>query len=1222
MMPRTYRTIVALVIAFSAAESSTSLWAEGPDFNRDVRPIFAKHCLKCHGPDEHGRQGGLRFDLRDAALAPADSGARAIVPGGPDESELLRRAVSTSEDEVMPPAHTKDRLSATEIKTLRDWIAAGAKYANHWAFEAVRRPELPAVKSAEWVRNPIDRFLLARLEAEGLKPSPEADRYALVRRVYLDLVGLPPTSDEADRFVRDDQPQAYERLVDRLLASPHYGERWARKWLDLARYADTNGYEKDRERSIWPYRDWVIRALNDDLPFDQFTIQQIAGDMLPAATLDQRIATGFHRNTMLNEEGGIDPLEFRYYAMTDRVATTGAVWLGLTLQCAQCHTHKFDPIPHDEYYRFMALLDNADEPELPVPQTVVAAERAALEKQIADRESQLAGQFPPEIAFAWHPIEPGRLLAARGAIAVAHDAGKLDLATAKHDETTTTLIIDSELQDVRAIRLQLLASSDGKAPSTPAKSPPKGVLNEISVAVQRTLAAKPEKLRILRAETSLVDGERETQTFDPSIWQAFDGNAATGWNATAPADDKQPVPTAAFVLDGAPVGGPSTTRWIITLRHPPAAEETLRHLRVSLGTQGADERSPAQRSADLLARRFQLWLDTAGPRASTWRPLAPAKVDSNLPLLTVLDDRSVISRGDITKSDTYRATLAGPLKKIRALRLEALPDEGLPAGGPGRIYYEGAPGDFFLSELTVKCDGRPVKIARATETFSASPEPDPKNPRRLATRAAEAVDGEPSSGWSINGGQGRVQYAVFTFAEPLDVAAALDVEMLFERHYACGLGRFRLSVTDEVPSADAARYPPEIEEALALPAAGRSESQRRALLRHFMSISPELAVPTRAIEGLRRRLPKDPTTLVLRERPADEPRPTFVHKRGEYLQPTERVVPGTFAFLPSPATGETADRLAMARWLVDPRNPLTARVTVNRHWAALFGRGIVSTLDDFGYQGAAPTHPELLDWLAAEFVSPTDGGAAWSMKRLHRLMVTSAAYRQSSQIAPLAAERDPDNRLLSRSARLRLDAEIIRDAGLQAAGLLTAKVGGPSVYPPQPGSVTEAAYGKYVWKASTGADRYRRSLYTFSKRTAPFAMFANFDAPSGELCVTRRDVSNTPLQALNLLNDGMLLEIAEALGKQAATASGDDAEKLRQLFRRVLTRAPLAEEQTLLLAYYTGERRRIEAAEDSQAVPSKAKPAKEAATGASAEARAWMLTARALLNLDEAVTRN
>ena len=731
-MLRPYCSIAAFLLALWLGSVSASLRADEPDFNRDVRPIFAKHCLKCHGPDEQGRQGELRFDLRDAALAPAESGARAIVPGRPDESELLRRATSTDEDTVMPPAHTKDRLSATEIETLRDWIIAGAKYANHWAFEPVRRPELPPVKDAAWVRNPIDRFVLARLDAEGLLPSPEADRYALVRRVYLDLIGQPPTPEEAERFVGDNHPQAYEHLVDQLLASPHYGERWARKWLDLARYADTNGYEKDRERSIWPYRDWVIRALNDDLPFDQFTIQQLAGDMLPAATLDQRIATGFHRNTMLNEEGGIDPLEFRYYAMTDRVATTGAVWLGLTLQCAQCHTHKFDPIPHDEYYRFMALLDNADEPELPVPQTTIAAERITLEKQIAAREAQLADQFPPAIAYSWHPIESGRLLAVRGTIAISRSDGKLDLTTAKPDETTTTLIIDSELKDVRAIRLQLLASPDNKAKAVPANVPPKGALNEIAVAVQTTRGAKPEKQRILRAEASLVSGEVETPTYDPSVWQAFDGNAAIGWNATAPTSDKEPLPTATFVLDGSAGAGELSTRWIITLRHPPGADAALDHLRVSLGTERADGRSPAQRSADLLTRQFQTWLDAASPLAATWRTIAPVKVDSNLPLLTVLEDRSVISRGDITKSDTYRATLAGPLRKIRALRLETLPDEGLPAGGPGRIYYEGAPGDFFLWKTVAGC-GSLLLHAKATANAVRV--------NGIANRAARCLEG-------------------------------------------------------------------------------------------------------------------------------------------------------------------------------------------------------------------------------------------------------------------------------------------------------------------------------------------------------------------------------------------------------------------------------------------------------------------------------------------------
>ncbi|MBL9093119.1 MAG: PSD1 domain-containing protein [Planctomycetaceae bacterium] len=1213
----------AIACCFVAASSATSS-AATPDFQRDVRPILAKHCLKCHGPDEHGRQGGLRLDLRDAALQPAESGERAIVPGDATAGELLRRVTSTDADERMPPAHSGPPLSAAQIDVLQRWIADGAEYANHWAFEPVRRPAPPEVKNSAWVRNPIDRFVLAKLESAGLAPSPEADRRTLVRRLYLDLIGLPPTPQQADEFVGDPDPAAYEKLVERLLASPHYGERWARRWLDLARYSDTNGYEKDRERSIWPYRDWVVRALNDDLPFDQFTVRQLAGDMLPKATDDDRVATGFHRNTMLNEEGGIDPLEFRYYAMTDRVATTGAVWLGLTLQCAQCHTHKFDPIPHDDYYRFMALLNNADEPEMEVRDAAIAATRGQLENEIARRESRLAEQFPPAIDFTWQAVPAGRIFAARGTIAVSGADGAVATSAARGDDTTTTLVMYGDLADVRGLRMTFLPAADGVAKDPPKANaappePARGVIQDVSIGVVSGATPKPRAVRILRAESDVVRADGgATETFDASLAQAFDGDAATGWTLAVPRDAQAPTPRATFVFAES-VKSSGGAFWTITLRHPAGAQPALDRLRLEWGVERPTTRTPAESSAELLARRFQAWLEAATPTAVAWRTVRPAAVDSNLPLLTVQADDSVVSRGDITKSDTYRVRLAGPLKSVRALRLEALPDAGLPAGGPGRIYYEGPLGDFFLSEFTVKCDGRPVKMARASESFSALPEVDPKNPKRLATRAAEAIDGEPSSGWSINGGQGRVQYAVFTFAEPIDAAEALDIEMLFERHYACGLGRFRLAVTAETPAADAGRLPPDVEAALAVEAERRSNAERALLRRHFLGIAPETAAAKRALEALRKRLPSFPTTLVLRERPADEPRPTFVHKRGEYLQPAAQVEPGALSFL-KVSDAPAVDRLGLARWLVDARNPLVPRVTVNRHWAALFGKGIVTTLDDFGYQGAVPTHPELLDWLAAEFVTPSDADVPWSVKRLHRLIVESAAYRQSSSISPEAARLDPENALLSRSPRLRLDAEIIRDATLAAAGLLTPKIGGPSVFPPQPASVTEAAYGKFAWKTSTGPDRYRRSLYTFSKRTAPFAMFANFDAPSGELCLPRRDVSNTPLQALNLLNDAMIMEAAEALGKLLAAAAGDDATKLENLFRRILTRPPSAEEARDLLEFYRTERAHL--AQAAASPPAAATKGASSAPQVAPEVRAWTLTARALLNVDEAVTRN
>jgi len=1179
-----------LAVLFGLLAFAAPSTAAEPDFNREVRPILAKHCLKCHGPDDHARQGELRVDVRESALKPAESGAKAIVPGKPQESELLVRVRSSDEDVRMPPPHTNDMLTASEIDLLERWIAAGARYENHWAFEPVRRPSLPAVKAEQWPRSPIDWFVLARLEAAGLAPSPEADRHALVRRVHLDLIGLPPTPEEVERFVLDSDPQAYEKLVDRLLASPHYGERWARRWLDLARYSDTNGYEKDRQRPIWPWRDWVIQALNADMPFDRFTIEQIAGDMLPSATLDQRVATGFHRNTMLNEEGGIDPLEFRFYAMTDRVATTGAVWLGLTLQCAQCHTHKFDPIPHRDYYRLMAMLDNADEPELEVPQPKIVAERERLEKRIAELETQLPEHYPPALDFDWHAVPAEKLQASRSRSATVRRDATVDFAPAAGDDLTTTLMFDSDLVDVRAVRLELLT-----------KESRRGSLGELTVSAQATGAA-PLPLRVLRAEANALGSNKPR--YEATLAKAFDGQQATAFAVEVAA----PGEALTFVLDE-PKVKLGAARWTIALRHPAGDVAAFDELRVRLGTVRPNSHSPRERTAELLARQFRSWLEAASPGAVAWRPVRPTEVDSNLPDLTVLDDNSVLSRGDITKSDTYRVTLGGPFRNIRALRLEALPDEGLPERGPGRIYYEGPIGDFFLSELTVRADGRPVKFARATESFAALPDIDPKNPQRLPTRAAEAIDGEPSSGWSINGGQGRAQYAVFTLAEPLAAADKLDVQMLFERHYACGLGRFRLSVTDETPSADAARYPDEIETILARPEAMRSEAERQALLRYYLNMAPELAGARLEIDALRRQLPKNPVTLVLRERPADEPRPTFVRKRGEYLQPLEKVEPGTFGFLPPLPPGTTPDRLALARWLVDARNPLVGRVTVNRHWAAFFGRGIVRTLEDFGYQGSAPTHPELLDWLAAEFVTPSDSGTAWSMKRLHRMIVTSATYRQASRLSPTLAERDPENALLARGPRFRLEAELIRDACLKASGLLSEMLGGPSVFPPQPESVTEAAYGSYKWTASSGADRYRRSLYTFGKRTAPFAMYAAFDAPSGELCTPRRDVSNTPLQSLTLLNDAMFLEAATAFGRQLAGEPGDAAGKVERLFYRVLSRPPTIDEQTMLLRYYQDELKRLQASAKPDIV-------------APPEATAWMLTARVLLNLDETITKH
>ena len=988
---------------------SPSARAAGPDFSRDVRPILSNRCFKCHGPDDTHREAGLRLDHREDAMRPLDSGRRAIVPGHADDSELVARITSTDPDLVMPPPHTKATLSADEKMILAAWIAAGAEYRPHWAFVKPVKPPAPAVTRADWPRGDLDRFVLARLEREGLAPAAEADRATLCRRLHLDLVGLPPTPAELDAFLADTAADAHEKLVDRLLASPRYGERWARRWLDLARYADTNGYEKDRDRPMWPWRDWVIRALNDDMPFDAFTLRQIAGDLLPSATADDVLATGFHRNTMINEEGGIDPLEFRHLAMVDRVGTTGTAWLGLTVACAQCHTHKYDPISHTDYYALFALLNNADEPEW----TIAGAER----------DARLAATTR-QIEEAWRAL--------------------------------------------------------------------------------------PEK-----------------------------------W------------PT------------------------PPARPDA-----------GADE---ADRRAAARSARFEAWSAAESARAVDWRVVRPLGMTSTMPHLVVRADGSILAGGDTTKSDVYTIALPAAAEPVRAMRLEVLADESVPNHGPGMAWYEGPKGEFFLSEFEVSAAGRRVKVAKATASFG-----DPK----------PAIDGEMSSGWSTNGDLGRSHAAVFQLAETVPAGTTLEITLRFERHFACALGCFRISVASR-DGAEATGHSAAEEAALVKAAADRSADERDLVMRRFLAAAPELAGPVKEIRRLQDGLRAGQTALVLRERPADNPRRTCRHHRGEFTQPKEEVAAAVPAFLPQLPTDAPANRLALARWLVSPDNPLTARVTVNRQWQAFFGRGLVATLEDFGFQGDPPSHPDLLDWLAVTLVDD----CGWSLKKLHRLIVTSATYRQSSAVAPGLGERDPRNVLLARGPRVRLEAEVIRDSLLQAAGLLSTKMYGPGVRPPQPEGVTEVAYGNPKWGPSGGEDRHRRSIYTFQKRTAPFAMVTTFDGPTGESCVARREISNSALQSLTLLNDPMFLEAAQALGRAVLAAGTDDAARLRDLGRRVLCREFDAEESQALLGYLAAQRERLAAG---------ALDASTLAGGGGADAAeraAWMLVARAVMNLDEAIVK-
>ncbi len=982
--------------------------AETPSFSRDVRPILSDMCFSCHGPDEQGRKGELLLSERDGALKGGESGQPAIIPGDPANSELIKRLYTHDPDDVMPPPSTKKTLKPEQIKILEQWIASGAKYEKHWAFVPPVKPQVPKSDAA----NPIDAFVQSSLAENGLQASPQAEKSALFRRVSFDLVGLPPTADEMAKYLADSSPLAYENAVDRLLESPQYGERWARKWLDLARYADTNGYEKDKPRTIWPYRDWVIKALNKDMPFDQFSIEQIAGDLLPNATTEQRIATGFHRNTMLNEEGGIDPLEFRYLAMVDRVGTTGATWLGLTLQCCQCHTHKYDPILHREYFSMMAFLNNADEPEIELPSPKQQSEAA-------------------------------------------------------------------------------------------------------------TRAAKAEKL--------LADL--------PLKWPVKD---ATG------------------------------------------DVETLRR--------------------ESLEKAFAAWLTAQKSSTAQWQIIKPVKASSNLPLLTIQEDATVFVSGDITKMDTYQIDLGKTPDGVTAIRLEALPDPRLPGRGPGMGYYEGPKGDFLLGEFQLTADGQPVTIAKATESYA-------KNNFGNQAAASYAIDGNPETGWSCAEGQGRAHEAVFQLEKPL-TASRLNLTMMFGRHYACSLGKFRISLTSQGGEVVASKISSAVQELIHKPDLAAAEMQ--ALKNEFLLTTPELAAARKEIDELRRP-PSTLTTLVMQERPPQNPRPTYLHNRGEWTQPTVPVEPGVLSILQPFPDGAPKNRLGFAQWLVSRDNPLTARVVVNRAWGTFFGRGIVKTQEDFGLQSSLPSHPQLLDWLAIRFMD--DG---WSFKKLHRLIVTSQTYKQSSASNPAGEEKDPENIWLWRGPRLRLGAEEVRDAALLSAGLLSKKMLGPSVYPPQPGNVTtEGTFGSLSWKTSTGEDRYRRSLYTFAKRTAPFAFANTFDAPTGEACIVRRDTSNTPLQALSLLNDVTIIEAAQALGAQLAATPGTSEQLATSAFLRCFSRPPVADELALVIDFYQKQQQRFTVSPDA----AKALAAKGSADSVISRA-AWTAVARALMNMDEFVTKS
>ena len=987
------------------------------DFATDVQPILRRSCAGCHGAAQ--QLGGLRLDAKSTAFSGGVSGVP-IKPGNAKDSLLFQRIAGTSDQARMPMGGKP--LPAAQIEVIRRWIDEGADWPDalsgkvvevkkHWAFVPPQRPDLPAVSQAAWVRNPIDRFILAKLDQESLTPSQEASRTTLLRRLSLDLTGLPPTIAEVDAFLNDKSPNAYEKQVDRLLASPHYGERWGRHWLDAARYADSDGYEKDKLRTVWFYRDWVINSLNADKPYDRFIIEQLAGDLLPKATQEQIVATGFLRNSMINEEGGVDPEQFRMEAMFDRMDAIGKGILGLTIGCAQCHNHKFDPLRQEDYYRMFAFLNNT-------------------------HEANIAAYTPEE-------------------------------------------------QQLRASLFSRIAST-----------------------------------------------EQMLQHRTPD-WR----DRITAWEATA-----QP-----------------RTQW-----------ETL--------SLDVDD------------------ISTGGAR------------------YLALEDGSLIASGYAPTKHKVKLTAKPKATSIRAIRLELLNDPNLPLGGPGRSTKgTGALSEFEVEFLRPGMD-KPVKVKidRATADLNLPEREldkmfyDKSDKRRVTGPIEYAIDGKLETAWGHDAGpvlRNQPRQAVFHLSEPIDNTDGKTVVTIYlaqnhggwnsDDNQNYNLGRIRLSATDD-NSATADLVPAKVRAAMATPSAQRTDAQWQIIFSHYRTTVPAWKDENATIASLWQQMPEGAPQLVLAAR--DRMRPTAILERGDFLKPKQSVTPGVPNFLNPLPAGAGDSRLDFARWIVDRQSPTTARALVNRVWQAYFGTGIVETAEDFGRQSAAPSHKELLDWLAVEFM---DSG--WSMKKLHRLIVTSATYRQSSQVTPELLEKDPSNRLLARGPRFRVEGEIVRDISLAASGLLNPKIGGPSVFPPAPEFLFQppSSYGPKVWDTSKDADRYRRALYTFRYRSVPYPMLTTFDTPNGDVACVRRPRSNTPLQALTLLNEPLFLEAAKALASRTLAEGGaKEEDRIRYAFRRVLSRPPQPAELQELQSFLTRQRDRK-----------------------LAEPEAWTALARVILNLDEAITK-
>ncbi len=1012
---------------------------------KEVQPLLANSCYECHGPKK--QEAEFRLDHKPTVFLGGELGP-AIVPGKGAESLLVQFVAGLRDEGVMPKKGP--RLEPAQISLLRAWIDQGADFPDsasvtikdnrdHWAWKAPLKPSLPEIHGRDWPKNEVDLFILARLEKEGLHPSPEAGKAVLLRRLSLDLIGLPPTLKELDAFLADDSADAYPKQVERLLASPHYGEKWARHWLDAARYADSDGFEKDKPRFAYFYRDWVVKAFNRDLPYDQFIIEQLAGDQLPNPTQDEIVATGFLRNSMINEEGGVDPEQFRMEAMFDRMDCIGKSVLGITIQCCQCHNHKYDPITQKEYYRLFAFLNNDSEGQSVVYSADAQMKRAGLLRQISEIEQKLQHETPD-----W--------------------------------------------------------------------------------------------------ADRMANWEDEVK--------------------------KQALP-----------------EWVVVQA-----------------------------------------------------PFEDISTDGSKYLLQ--KDGSFLAQGYAPTKHSPKVTIKTDLKDISAFRLELLNDSNLPAHGPGRSLK----GTCALTEFEVSAapanepkKTAKVKLVKATADFEDPPESplesyfdDRSGKKRVTGPVDYALDGKDETAWGMDAGPGRRNVphnAVFVAEHPISNDQGTLLTFTLKQNHGGwnsddlmtnNLGRFRLSITS-TPNAEADRIPARVREILQAPREQRTPAQVAAVFAYWRTTVPEWKEANARIEELWRQHPEGTTQIVLTARV--EMRDTRLLKRGDWLKPGPPVVAGVPSVLPPLPADAPLTRLTLAKWLVDPKAPTTARVLVNRLWQQYFGIGLVATAEDFGMQCEAPSHPELLDWLACEFMEH-----GWSVKAMQRLIVESAAYRLFSVVTPDLYQRDNYNRLLARGPRFRVDAEIVRDIALSTSGLLNPEIGGRSVMPPAPDFLFKppASYAPFPWIEETGPERYRRALYTLRRRSTPYPLLQAFDAPNGDTSCVRRSRSNTPLQALLTLNETLSMEAARAFARHILEEGGPtDPDRIDYAYRRCLSRLPTPAEREELLKLMDKQRSRI--AEGwldswSLATGKNERPLLPPNTTPS-QLATYTVVSRVLLNLDETITK-